>query len=138
MEQGLKIVTEYGEFIQPSMLTPESINKLSDEQLEAITEYIRLFASYKAKLETELKQRINNGSSFEHATTTTSTSLKTGDLPSTAKAEFLKNWGWDAFELKTPAKLKKRFGSDIEKDIEKVGVYDTTEKFNWKQEQKND
>ncbi|GAK32116.1 prophage protein, partial [Weissella oryzae SG25] len=69
---------------------------------------------------------------FNHANITTSTTLKTGDLTSTVKAEFLKDWGWDAFELKSPAKLKKRFGSDIEKDIERVGVYDTTERFNWK------
>ncbi|GAK32121.1 molybdopterin biosynthesis protein, partial [Weissella oryzae SG25] len=94
MEQGLKIVTEYGEFIQPSMLTPEAIQKLNDEQIEAVTEYIRLFSSYKPKLEAEIKRRISeNGTEFNHANITTSTTLKTGDLTSTVKAEFLKDWG---------------------------------------------
>ncbi|WP_417852589.1 hypothetical protein [Weissella viridescens] len=125
------LITDMGEKITPEMLTKSSVEKMDDEYLTELARYIKLAKSQLDQPEKELKKRLDKNEKVANVSYDMSTTR--GVIPDSAenKAAFFKKYGLDAFEIKTPKKLRDKFGSDIQDDLDRVTIYTPIKKINW-------
>ncbi|WP_419155690.1 hypothetical protein [Weissella minor] len=125
------LITDMGEKITPEMLSKSNIEKMDDDQLVELSRYLKLAMKQLAMPEKELKKRLENQSNVSGITYDTSTTR--GVIPDNDvnKQAFMNKYGLDAFQIKTPTKLKEKFGSDIQEDLDKVVVYTPVKKIDW-------
>ncbi|MBS0950538.1 hypothetical protein JK159_09280 [Weissella minor] len=125
------LITDMGEKITPETLSKSNVEKMSDDQIVELSRYLKLAMKQLGTPEKELKKRLDKQDNVSGITYDTSTTR--GEIPENDvnKQAFFKKYGLDAFEIKSPKKLKEKFGSDIQEDLDKVEVYTPIKKINW-------
>lgn len=125
------LITDMGEKITPEMISKSNVEKMSDDQIVELSRYLKLAMKQLGTPEKELKKRLDKQGNVSGITYDTSTTR--GEIPENDvnKQAFFKKYGLDAFEIKSPKKLKDKFGSDIQEDLDKVVVYTPVKKIDW-------
>ncbi|MCW0953271.1 hypothetical protein OIT44_04170 [Weissella ceti] len=130
MSNELRIIDEMGQAYPIQDITAEHLAKLSDDDLEQLAYAFRFLEKPTKVVKEGYRDRLLNGAKMWKATV--ATSIKK-DIPDTLpiKQAFLNEYGLDAFELKSPTKLKKQFGQRVEEHIEKVVKETKIKKVKW-------
>lgn len=130
MSNELRIIDELGQAYPIQDITAEHLANLSDDDLEQLAYAFRFLEKPTKVVKEGYRDRLLNGANMWKATI--ATSIKK-DIPDTLpiKQAFLNKYGLDAFEIKSPTKLKKQFGQQVEEDIEKVVRTSEIKKVKW-------
>ncbi|KGH66816.1 hypothetical protein X291_02265 [Oenococcus oeni IOEB_C23] len=125
MSNEIRVIDEVGQVANVSQLRSKAfISELSNEDLESIAYTIKALKNPIKNVEDETKKRLINGSQFVHIhLTEANRQLLNGDNDQTKK-KFYQKYGLDAFVLKSPTQLKKKFGDVIQEDLDGVVVYE--------------
>lgn len=130
MSNELRVIDEMGQAYPIQDITAEHLAKLSDDDLEQLAYAFKFMKSAMKAVETDYRTRLLNGSQMWKAQLTTATKKEIPDtLP--IKQAFLNEYGLEAFELKSPTKLKKQFGARVEEHINKVVTETEIKKVKW-------
>ncbi|MHD0286822.1 hypothetical protein [Weissella tructae] len=126
----LRVIDEMGQAYPIQDITAEHLKKLNDEDAEQLAYAFKFMKKAMKSVEEDYRNRLLNGSQMWRATLTTATKKEIPDtLP--IKQAFFNEYGLDAFELKSPTKLKKQFGERVEEHIEKVVSETEVKKVKW-------
>lgn len=128
----IKVIDEFGEIFPLDNFSPEYLKNVDNEQLEDVAYISRIVKKALANPEKELKARLGDGTKFNRVEMGHSTKRMLPQDDDKIKKAFVKKYGWDAVQVKTPAQLEKVFGDGIKEDLGKVTVLDKTERIKWK------
>lgn len=132
MANEITIIDDFGQNFGLSLLNDkEQLQGLTNEQLEDLVYLIKHLKNGIYKVDKELKERLDSGSQFKHITYGESKTQSLAQDDEKIKKEFVKKYGWAAVEVKSPTKLKKEFGTEIQDDLDKVVVYDTQKRVKY-------
>lgn len=130
MSNELRVIDELGQAYPIQDITAEHLALLNDDDLEQLAYAFKFLKGAMKAVETDYRNRLLNGSNMWKAKLTTSVKKEIPDtLP--IKQYFFERYGFDAFELKSPTKLKKQFGERVNEDIEKVVTESEIKKVKW-------
>jgi len=111
------IVNDYGEKIDMQQLHSEMLDETDVQSLEELAYEMKRWQALFKNVESEVKLRLaRDPAAFEHVRYG---ERKSTVLPDTqpVKELFAKEFGIDAFELKSPTKLRKQFGASVEERL---------------------
>jgi hypothetical protein len=132
MTNEIRLVDEWG---TPTTITdlrkPEYLENLDTERLEDLAYTAKALATPIKNINNEVKARLDVGTQFVHITQTESHTKSLAQDDEKLKKAFVKKYGWDAVQVKTPTALKKQFGEAIQEDLDKVVVYDTQKRVKY-------
>lgn len=131
MANELMIVDQWGEKLGIQDLNDKKfLENITPQQLENIAYRIKEINPAFKKVDEVLKERLKNGVQFPHISFS-ETKRSDIDQSEQTKIAFVKKYGWDAVEVKSPAKLKRKYGEDIQPDLDKVTVYTTSQRLKY-------
>lgn len=125
MSNEIRIIDQDGVTASVAQLRSKAfVSELTNEDLENVAYTIKALKNPIKNVEDETKKRLINGSQFVHIhLTEANRQLLNGDNEQ-IKKEFYQKYGLDAFVLKSPTQLKKKFGDVIQEDLDDVVVYE--------------
>ncbi|CAH1855819.1 hypothetical protein [Convivina praedatoris] len=131
MANELMIVDQWGEkFGVKDLNDKKFLENITPQQLENIAYRKKEIDPALKKVDEVLKERLNKGEQFPHICFS-ETERSDIDQSEQTKIAFVKKYGWDAVEVKSPAKLKRKYGEDIQQDLDKVIVYTTGQRLKY-------
>ncbi|CAH1853856.1 hypothetical protein [Convivina intestini] len=131
MTNELMIVDEWGEkFGIQNLKDKKFLKNITPQQLEDIVYLKQNINPVFKNVDAVLKERLHNGEQFPHIIFSETKRANIDQSEQTKKA-FVKKYGWDAVEVKSQAKLKRKYGEDIQQDLDKVTVYTTSQRLKY-------
>ncbi|WP_334098234.1 hypothetical protein [Leuconostoc lactis] len=82
-------------------------------------------------VEDAVKAKLDDGVEIKDISYTEATRKSLAADDDKLKKAFVKKYGWDAVQVKTPTQLKNIFGEAIDEDLEKVVVYETQKRVKY-------
>lgn len=131
-EMGMIIST--GEIATMEQLTnPKLLEQVDNETLEELKYTSKMVAAPAVKaIDAELKRRLDDGVTFNHAQYRDGLKTEIPDNDNALKREFVERFGWDAVSLKTPNKLKAKYGEVVDELLDGHTVQTPTKTLTWK------
>lgn len=131
-EMGMIIST--GEIATMEQLTdPKLLEQVDNETLEELKYTSKMVAAPAVKaIDAEVKRRLDAGVTFSHAQYRDSMKTEIPDGDNELKREFVERFGWDAVSLKTPNKLKAKYGEFVDELLDGHTVQTPTKTLTWK------
>lgn len=132
MANEITIIDDFGQNFGLSLLNDKKqLQGLTNEQLEDLVYLIKHLKVGVSNVDKELKERLDNGAQFKHISYGESNKQSLAQDDEALKKAFVKKYGWQAVEVKTPTKLKKEFGEAIQEDLDKVVVHETQKRVKY-------
>ena len=131
-EMGMIIST--GEIATMEQLTdPKLLEQVDNETLEELKYTSKMVAAPAVKaIDAEVKRRLDEGVTFDHAQYRDGMKTEIPDSDSELKRDFVERFGWDAVSLKTPNKLKAKYGEVVDELLNGHTVKTPTKTLIWK------
>lgn len=131
-EMGMIIST--GEIATMEQLTdPKLLEQVDNETLEELKYTSKMVAAPAVKaIDAEVKRRLDEGVTFDHAQYRDGMKTEIPDSDSELKRDFVERFGWDAVSLKTPNKLKAKYGEAVDELLNGHTVQTPTKTLIWK------
>ena len=131
-EMGMIIST--GEIATMEQLTdPKLLAQVDNETLEELKYTSKMVAAPAVKaIDAEVKRRLDEGVTFDHAQYRDGMKTEIPDSDSELKRDFVERFGWDAVSLKTPNKLKAKYGESVDELLNGHTVQTRTKTLIWK------
>ncbi|PVY81996.1 hypothetical protein [Convivina intestini] len=131
MDNELMIVDQWGEkFGVQDLNDKKFLENITPQQLENIAYRKKEIGIAFKKVDEVLKERLHQGEQFPHIIFSETKRANIDQSEQTKKA-FVKKYGWDAVQVKTPKQLKEKYGEDIQPDLDKVTVYTTSQRLKY-------
>ncbi len=132
MSNEIRVVDELGQVITVPQLRDKSFLKhLPDDDLESIAYTAKTLKNPIKNIDDEIKTRLSKGAQFVHISQVETTRQLVDNDNDQTKADFYKKYGLEAFVLKTPAQLKKQFGESIKEDLDRIVVYEKSNRVKY-------
>ncbi|WP_061515064.1 hypothetical protein [Leuconostoc mesenteroides] len=132
MANEITIIDDFGQKFGLSIMTDDvQLKQLDNTTFEDLVYLIKYLKSGIKKTDAELKSRLDNGTQFKHISYGESNKQSLAQDDEALKKAFVKKYGWQAVEVKTPTKLKKEFGETIQEDLDKVVVHETQKRVKY-------
>ena len=106
---------ETGEVLE---FRPSMIKELDNSDLTAFLEAVKAADKMKKEAEKEVKKRLDEGQNFTRLSYGKNQFTREIVMDNTAKTALIRKYGLDSVEPLSVAKLEKKYGEDIYKDIE--------------------
>lgn len=131
-EMGMIIST--GEKATMEQLTDSKLlAQVDNETLEELKYTSKMVAAPAVKaIDAEVKRRLDEGVTFDHAQYRDGMKTEIPDSDSELKRDFVERFGWDAVSLKTPNKLKAKYGEVVDELLDGHIVQTPTKTLTWK------
>ena len=131
-QMGMIIST--GEVATMEQLTdPKLLAQVDNETLEELKYTSKMVAAPAVKaIDAEVKRRLDEGVTFSHAQYRDGMKTEIPDADNELKREFVERFGWDAVSLKTPNKLKAKYGEVVDELLDGHTVLTPTKTLTWK------
>ncbi|WCE24277.1 hypothetical protein PKU16_07510 [Weissella cibaria] len=131
-EMGMIIST--GEKATMEQLTDSKLlAQVDNETLEELKYTSKMVAAPAVKaIDAEVKRRLDEGVTFDHAQYRDGMKTEIPDSDSELKRDFVERFGWDAVSLKTPNKLKAKYGEVVDELLNGHTVQTPTKTLIWK------
>lgn len=131
-EMGMIIST--GEKATMEQLTDSKLlAQVDNETLEELKYTSKMVAAPAVKaIDAEVKRRLDEGVTFDHAQYRDGMKTEIPDSGSELKRDFVERFGWDAVSLKTPNKLKAKYGEAVDELLNGHTVQTPTKTLIWK------
>jgi hypothetical protein len=126
----LRVIDEMGQAYPIQDITAEHLKKLSDEDLEQLAYAFKFLEKPVKEVSKEYKERVKNGSEMWKSSLKVSTKKEIPNSQNNKEA-FFRKYGLDAFDIKSPTKLKEAFGQRVEEDIDKVVLKTEVKTVRW-------
>lgn len=120
------IITSEGEVLPVTQLTAKDFENMDDRTLEEINYMFKIADKAKKSAKKEIDKRLKNGRSFSRYVFKKRKSDNFDDDNNDFKEELVEKYGFDAVKVKTPNKLREKFGDVVNKDIETHLVHGET------------
>ena len=135
MNNELQVIDTNGEVLSiDDVLTKlNNVNylaTLSNEQIEQLAYIVQAIKSPTKKIDDELKNRLKKGGQFDHISLTEA-HRTTIEETKEIRDQFYKHYGLEAFVLRTPTQLKKKFGEAVEATIKDVADTKTSQRVKY-------
>lgn len=131
MDNELMIVDQWGEkFGVQDLKDKKFLKNTTPQQMKDIAYLKKDINSVFKNVDEVLKERLNNGEQIPYISLSETKRSDINQSEKTKKA-FVKKYGWDTVEVKSPSQLKKIFGEKIEEDLGKVTVYTTGQRLKY-------
>lgn len=132
MANEITIIDDFGQKFGLSIMTDDvQLKQLDNTTFEDLVYLIKYLKNGIKKTDAELKSRLDNGTQFKHISYGESNKQSLAQDDEALKKAFVKKYGWQAVEVKTPTKLKKEFGEIIQEDLDKVVVHETQKRVKY-------
>lgn len=132
MTNEVTVINEWGEAYTLDMLRDKkTVEKMSAEALHDLAYAIKSLKTPMKNVEEAVKSKLDEGIEIKGITYTEASKSMLASDDEKLKQAFVKKYGWDSVQVKTPTQLKKRYGTDIEEDLEKVVVYETQKRVKY-------
>ncbi|MCK8605161.1 hypothetical protein LNP18_03480 [Leuconostoc citreum] len=132
MANEVTVINEWGEAYTLDMLRDKkTVENMSAESLHDLAYAIKSLKAPMKNVEEAVKSKLDEGVEIKGITYTEASKSMLASDDEKLKQDFVKKYGWDSVQVKTPTQLKKRFGTDIEEDLEKVVVYETQKRVKY-------
>ncbi|ADG41455.1 prophage pi3 protein 50 [Leuconostoc kimchii IMSNU 11154] len=126
MTNEVTVINEWGEAYTIDMLRDKKVvENMSADALHDLAYAIKALKTPIKNVEDAVKKKLDDGVEIKGISYTEASKQMLSSDDEALKKAFVKKYGWDAVQVKTPAQLKKRFGTDIQEDLDKVVVYET-------------
>ena len=135
MTDGLQVIDTNGEVLSiDNVLTKLNdvhyLASLPNEQIEQLAYIVQAIKSPTKKIDDELKDRLKKGGQFDHISLTEA-HRTTIEETKEVRDQFYDKYGLEAFVLRTPTQLKKKFGEAVETDIKENAKTDISQRVKY-------
>ncbi|MBZ5995383.1 hypothetical protein KII97_02525 [Leuconostoc gelidum subsp. gasicomitatum] len=132
MANEVTVINEWGEAYTIDMLRDKKVvENMSADALHDLAYAIKALKTPIKNVEDAVKNKLNDGVEIKDISYTEASKQTLASDDEALKKAFVKKYGWDAVEVKSPTQLKKRFGTDIQEDLDKVVVYETQKRVKY-------
>lgn len=132
MTNEVTVINEWGEAYTLDMLRDKkTVEKMSAESLHDLAYAIKYLKTPMKNVEDAVKAKLDDGVEIKDISYTEATRKSLAADDEKLKKAFVKKYGWDAVQVKTPTQLKNIFGEEIDEDLEKVVVYETQKRVKY-------
>lgn len=132
--ESMGMIISTGEVATMEQLTdPKLLAQVDNETLEELKYTSKMVAAPAVKaIDAEVKRRLDEGVKFNHAQYRDVMRIEIPDADNELKREFVERFGWDAVSLKTPNKLKAKYGEVVDELLDGHTVQTPTKTLIWK------
>lgn len=132
--ESMGMIISTGEVATMEQLTdPKLLAQVDNETLEELKYTSKMVAAPAVKaIDAEVKRRLDDGVTFNHAQYRDGLKTEIPDNDNALKREFVERFGWDAVSLKTPNKLKAKYGEVVDELLDGHTVQTPTKTLTWK------
>ena len=132
--ESMGMIISTGEVATMEQLTdPKLLARVDNETLEELKYTSKMVAAPAVKaIDAEVKRRLDDGVTFNHAQYRDGLKTEIPDNDNALKREFVERFGWDAVSLKTPNKLKAKYGEVVDELLDGHTVQTPTKTLTWK------
>ena len=132
--ESMGMIISTGEVATMEQLTdPKLLAQVDNETLEELKYTSKMVAAPAVKaIDAEVKRRLDDGVTFNHAQYRDGLKTEIPDNDNALKHEFVERFGWDAVSLKTPNKLKAKYGEVVDELLDGHTVQTPTKTLTWK------
>lgn len=132
--ESMGMIISTGEVATMEQLTdPKLLAQVDNETLEELKYTSKMVAAPAVKaIDAEVKRRLDDGVTFNHAQYRDGLKTEIPDNDNALKSEFVERFGWDAVSLKTPNKLKAKYGEVVDELLDGHTVQTPTKTLTWK------
>ena len=132
--ESMGMIISTGEVATMEQLTdPKLLAQVDNETLEELKYTSKMVAAPAVKaIDAEVKRRLDDGVTFNHAQYRDGLKTEIPDNDNALKREFVERFGWDAVSLKTPNKLKAKYGEVVDEVLDGHTVQTPTKTLTWK------
>lgn len=132
MANDVTVINEWGEAYTLDMLRDKkTVEKMSADALHDLAYAIKYLKTPMKNVEDAVKAKLDDGVEIKDISYTEATRKSLAADDEKLKKAFVKKYGWDAVQVKTPTQLKNIFGEAIDEDLEKVVVYETQKRVKY-------
>lgn len=121
-----EIYTNDGEIIPVTQLTEKDFENMDDRTLEEVNYMFKIASKAQKTAKKVIDKRLKDGHTFSRYVYKKRKSDKFDDDNNDFKEELVEKYGFDAVKVKTPNKLREKFGDVVNKDIESHLVHGET------------
>lgn len=125
------IITSDGEVLPVTQLTSKDFENMDDRTLEEINYMFKIADKAKKSAKKEIDKRLKNGRSFSRYVFKKRKSDNFDDDNNDFKEQMIDKYGFDAVLVKSPTKLKEKFGDVVNADVEPHLVHGEKEYATW-------
>ncbi|MFC6178065.1 hypothetical protein ACFQGR_01385 [Weissella sagaensis] len=125
------IVTTDGEMVPVTQLTVKDFENMDDRTLEEVNYLFKIADKAKKVAKKEIDKRLEAGHTFSRYVHKNRKSDEFDADNNDFKAQMIYKYGYDAVLVKSPAKLKEKFGDVINGDVEPHIVHGTKPYATW-------
>ncbi|GEP75615.1 hypothetical protein [Weissella thailandensis] len=121
-----EIYTNDGEIIPVTQLTEKDFENMDDRTLEEVNYMFKIASKAQKTAKKVIDKRLKDGHTFSRYVYKKRKIDKFDDDNNDFKEELVEKYGFDAVKVKTPNKLREKFGDVVNKDIEPHLVHGET------------
>lgn len=114
----LQLIPLDGETGETLLLNPSMIKDWNNSELQNACSQLKALEKIKKEVEKEIKKRLDEGQQFTRLSYGKQQYTRVISAPPEVKAALIKKYGYDSVEPLSIAKLEKKFGEEIYKDLQ--------------------
>ncbi|WP_242328061.1 DUF2800 domain-containing protein [Lactococcus lactis] len=114
----LQLIPLDGETGETLLLNPSMIKDWNNSELQNACSQLKALEKIKKEVEKEIKRRLDEGQQFTRLSYGKQQYTRVISAPPEVKAVLIKKYGYDSVEPLAIAKLEKKFGEEIYKDLQ--------------------